>query len=600
VSFEAARDMIAAYEFLRRAEHRLQMIDDQQTHTLPEDAEGLRRFAVFMGYPGTAEFSAALTAHLRNVEKHYARLFEEAPSLSGPGNLVFTGTEHDPATLKTLEGLGFAEPATVSAAVMSWHRGRFAATRSARARELLTELIPAILAALGRTASPKAAFMKFDEFLSRLPAGVQLFSLFQANPALLDLVADIMGDAPQLADLLARRPILLDGVLSPDFYLPLAGREGLERELSESLARAPGFEPALDVARRWAGDKLFRVGVQILRNLVTADAAGPQFSDIADAVLLCLKPLVEAEFAKQHGRVPGGEMAVIAMGRLGGREMTVGSDLDLVFVYDFPRGAEQSDGPRPLSAHEYFARLSRRLINALSAQTAEGQLFAVDMRLRPSGSSGPIASHLDAFRNYHEKQAWTWEHLALTRARVAAGPEKLGRSIEAIVRETLMRPRDPGKLARDVLDMRNRMAAEHKPKSLFDVKHLRGGLIDVEFVVQFLQLRHAHEHPEILRRNTGAGLAKLAEAGLAPGAEALMAALVLWQRILGLLRLCYPEPIAEDTAPVGLQRILVKATGAADFEALKAEMRARAEAVLKIFDELIAATAAPAEEEEKR
>ena len=596
---QAAEELTAAYRFLRRAEHRAQMIDDQQTHSLPEDEAGLGRFAVFLGFGDAADFSDVLLTHLRNVERHYAALFEEAPSLSGPGNLVFTGTEHDPETLKTIEGLGFADPAAVSAAIMAWHRGRFPAMRSARAREILTELVPAILAALGRTASPQAAFLKFDEFLGRLPAGVQLFSLFQANPALLDLVADIMGDAPHLADLLARRPILLDGVLSPDFYAPLADLGALERELGDAVHRAPAFEAALDVARRWAGDKGFRVGVQILRNITTADAAGPVFSDIAEAVVRILKPLVDEEFARAHGRVKRGDMAVIAMGRLGGREMTVGSDLDLVLVYDFDPKAEQSDGAKPLSPHEYYGRLSRRLINALSAQTAEGQLYAVDMRLRPSGTSGPIASHLDAFRRYHQESAWTWEHLAIARARVIAGAGDLAANIEGIIRDALTRERDTGKLARDVLDMRMRMAREHKPRSLFDVKHVRGGLVDAEFIVQFLELRFAHAHPEILNPNTAAALNRIAKAKLIPpGAAAeLSAALKLWQRILGLLRLCYPEPIAEERAPKGLQRILLGASGATDFGALKREMEERAACVRALFEELIEKQASPEEKE---
>jgi len=599
---EAAREMTGAYVFLRRVEHRLQMIEDQQVHTLPEDDAGLRAVAVFLGFPGTDAFAKVLIGHLRNVERHYAALFEEAPTLSGPGNLVFTGTEHDPETLKTLERLGFSDPPAVSAAVMAWHRGRYAATRSPRAREILTELVPAILAALGRTASPQAAFLRFDEFLGRLPAGVQLFSLFQANPALLDLVAEIMGDAPHLADLLARRPILLDGVLSADFFEPLPTLGELEDEFREVLGRAGAYEAALDVARRWAGDKKFRVGVHILRNLTTADAAGPVLSDIAQAVVRGLKPLVEAAFANAHGRVPGGDMAVIAMGRLGGREMTVGSDLDLVFVYDFDEAAEQSDGEKPLSPHEYFGRLSRRLINALSAQTAEGQLFAVDMRLRPSGTSGPIASHLEAFRRYHEESAWTWEHLALARARVVAGTPDLAAAIEEIVRAALTREREPGALARDVLDMRLKMAAEHKPGSLFDVKHLRGGLIDAEFIVQFLELRHAHAHPGVLRQNTAESLHAIAEEGILPRATAgeLARALKLWQRILGLLRLCYPEPIAPEEAPPGLRRILVAATGAADFDILIEEIEARSARVRAIFDELIAGAAAPAEKTKEK
>jgi glutamate-ammonia-ligase adenylyltransferase len=598
ISRQEGETLSAAYRFLRRAEHRLQMVDDRQTQTLPADRKGLERIAVFLGYSGGEEFSEALLGHLRAVEHHYRQLFSEAPSLGGPGNLVFTGGEPDPETLETLTNLGFKNAAAVSSAIMGWHHGRYPATRSARTREMLTELMPALLAALSRTADPDAAFMKFDEFLSRLPAGVQLFSLFQSNPGLLDLVAEIMGSAPRLADRLARRPILLDGVLTPGFFVPLPDAAMIAEELAAALARAGGFEEALDVARRWTNDKKFQLGVHILGNITKADAAGPMFADVADVVLRALIPWAEEEFAHQHGHIPGAEMAVIAFGKLGGREMMVGSDLDLVFVYRNPAGTALSDGRWPLSPHEYYARLSRRLISAITALTAEGRLYQVDMRLRPSGSSGPIASSLEAFKEYQEGAAWTWEHQALTRARVIAGPRALRRPLEETMREVLTRPRDPARLAADVAEMRARIARERPEESIWAIKDVRGGLIDVEFITQFLQLRYAHDHPEILSHSTIEALRNVADAGLIPaeaGAE-LIAAAQLWQRILGLLRLCHGDYFYEETAHEGARKILAEAGDAADFGALKKKMVATGEAVRRHFRELIegpAAAAAP-------
>jgi glutamate-ammonia-ligase adenylyltransferase len=543
ISRQEGETLSAAYRFLRRAEHRLQMVDDRQTQTLPADRKGLERIAVFLGYSGGEEFSEALLGHLRAVEHHYRQLFSEAPSLGGPGNLVFTGGEPDPETLETLTNLGFKNAAAVSSAIMGWHHGRYPATRSARTREMLTELMPALLAALSRTADPDAAFMKFDEFLSRLPAGVQLFSLFQSNPGLLDLVAEIMGE-----------------------------------ELAAALARAGGFEEALDVARRWTNDKKFQLGVHILDilgNITKADAAGPMFADVADVVLRALIPWAEEEFAHQHGYIPGADMAVIAFGKLGGREMMVGSDLDLVFVYQNPAGAALSDGRRPLSHHEYYARLSRRLISAITALTAEGRLYQVE-----------------------EGAAWTWEHQALTRARVIAGPRALRRPLEETMREVLTRPRDPARLAADVAEMRARIARERPEESIWAIKDVRGGLIDVEFITQFLQLRYAHDHPEILSHSTIEALRNVADAGLIPaeaGAE-LIAAAQLWQRILGLLRLCHGDYFYEETAHEGARKILAEAGDAADFGALKKKMVATGEAVRRHFRELIegpAAAAAP-------
>ncbi len=596
IESQMADDLIAAYGFLRRVEHRLQMVEDRQTHTLPSDEAGLTRLATFLGFSSRNEFAEVLLSHLRGVQRHYDGLFAESPPLGGPGNLVFTGTDPDPETLDTLAGLGFRNGEAVSRAIMAWHHGRYAGTRSGRARELLTELMPALLTALSKTANPDAAFMKFDDFLSKLPAGVQLFSLFYSNPALLDLVAEIMGNAPRLADRLGRRPNLLDGVLTPGFYEPLPDAATLARELDDALRQAGDFQDALDITRRWVNEKKFQVGVQILRNVTKSDAAGASFSDIAEVSIRALTPWVEKDFARQHGHVPGSAMAIVAMGKLGAREMMVGSDLDLVFIYDNPEEAERSDGPRPFTPHEYYARLSRRLIGAITALTAEGRLYQVDMRLRPSGSSGPIASNLEAFSRYQKKSAWTWEHQALTRARVISGPPALRRAIEEIVREVLTQPRDNAKLAADVAEMRERIARERPEESIWAIKDVRGGLIDVEFIAQFLKLRHAHDHPEILRQNMIEALAEAAQAGLVPPdtGDDLVAAARLWQRILGLLRLCHRGYFYEETAQEGARRVLAEAGEAVDLPSLKRKMTATAERVREIFRDLIVVPAGQA------
>ncbi len=338
---EVAEQLIESYGFLRRVEHRLQMIDDQQTHTLPADEAGLERLAIFLGFPDAATFGAELTRHLKRVEEHYAELFEEAPALgSDTGNLVFTGSEHDPETLKTLARVGFKDPQAVSAAVRSWHHGRYRAMRSTRARELLTELTPALLAGLGRTVNPDGAFLSFDRFLSRLPSGVQLFSLFYSNPEMLELVAEIMGSAPGLAEQLAQHPLLLDAVLAGDFLEPLPQQAALAADLKEKLAQASDFQDILDLTRRWANDRKFQVGVQMLRGMLDPEAAGPALADIAETAIAALLEPVTAELAETHGRVRGGGFAVIALGKLGGREMTMTSDLDLLFVYDVPAEVE--------------------------------------------------------------------------------------------------------------------------------------------------------------------------------------------------------------------------------------------------------------------
>ena len=585
----AAEGLADSYRFLRTLEHRLQMTDDQQTHSLPRDQDDLARLAAFMAYDGLAPFRDAVLGHLQRVESAYAELFETAPPLSGPGNLVFTGGEPEPGTVATLESLGFTDGAAVFPLVRAWHHGRYRATRSTRARQILTELMPNLLEALGKTPAPNAALVKFDEFLAGLPAGVQLFSLLHANPQLLELLAQIMGGAPALAAHLSRRPGLLDAVLEPDFFDPLPPKAQLGEELAGELAQARDFQDVLDLSRRWLGDRKFQVGTHILRHTVEVEDSGRALSDLADSVIEALAGPVVAELARAHGTVPGPGLAVLALGKLGGREMTVSSDLDLIFVYEAGPGVETSDGAKPLPVSQYYGRLAQRFINALSALTGEGRLYEIDMRLRPSGSAGPIAVSLDGFRKYQRDSAWTWEHMALTRARVVVGDPDLARRIEAAIAEVLTGPRDADRLLADVADMRARIAREHEARSLWEVKHLRGGLVDLEFLAQYLQLRHAQAHPEVLDPSTEGAFGKLAAAGLlgASLAARLIEAVRLMRQVQGFLRLTVTGPFDEAAAPEGLKAALARAAGAGDFAALKETLIATAQVAHEAFVELV-------------
>ncbi len=584
-----AAQLIDDYRFLRRLEHRLQMIEDAQTHALPSDRPGIERIAVFLGYSETEAFAADLCAHLASVERHYAELFEHAPNLAGPGNLVFTGADDDRETLRTLSQLGFAEPATVSALVRSWHHGRLRATRSQRAREILTELVPELLRIFGATPNPDAALRRFDQFLSRLPAGVQLFSLFHANPGLLALVAEIMAGAPRLAEHLAQHPGLLDAVLTQGFFASLPDLSGLAAELDQVMTGMRDFEDTLDRLRRWAGERRFQVGVQLLRRALDGAQAGAVLADIAQTALAALLPRVEAEFARRHGRVPGSSFAVIGMGRLGSGEMTLSSDLDLILIYDAPPGIETSDGPHPLPVSAYFARLSQRLISSITAPTAEGRLYDVDMRLRPSGEAGPIASHFAGFAHYQSQSAWTWEHMALTRARPVAGDAGLCQRISETLAAVLRSPRDPEKLVIDVAAMRRRIAEENPRPSQWDLRNRRGGLIDLEFIVQYSVLRHAATSPQILRRRTAEAIAALGEAGLLPpGAQhELGEAAALFRNVQAVLTLLGDgsPPTAVLTEPDAAA--LAACVGAVDFARLDADITAAAARVSSWYDRLI-------------
>jgi glutamate-ammonia-ligase adenylyltransferase len=398
-----------------------------------------------------------------------------------------------------------------------------------------------------------------------------------------------MGGAPALAAHLSRRPGLLDAVLEPDFFDPLPAKAQLGEELAGELAQARDFQDVLDLSRRWLGDRKFQVGTHILRHTVEVEDSGRALSDLADSVIEALAGPVVAELARAHGTVPGPGLAVLALGKLGGREMTVSSDLDLIFVYEAGPGVETSDGAKPLPVSQYYGRLAQRFINALSALTGEGRLYEIDMRLRPSGSAGPIAVSLDGFRKYQRDSAWTWEHMALTRARVVIGDPDLARRIEAAIAEVLTGPRDAGRLLADVADMRARIAREHEARSLWEVKHLRGGLVDLEFLAQYLQLRHGQGHPEVLDPSTEGAFAKLAAAGLlgASLAARLIEAVRLMRQVQGFLRLTVTGPFDEAAAPEGLKATLARAAGASDFAALKETLIATAQVAHEAFVELV-------------
>jgi len=486
---EEAESLDEAYAFLRAIEHRLQMVRDEQTHTMPEDADGVARIARLSGFDDAKAFEAALLERLHAVAESYQALFEEAPSLSTDlGNLVFTGGDDDPGTLETLSGLGYKQPANVTEAVRAWHFGRYQATRSTTARERLTEFTPALLAALAQTSDPDHAFRAFDSVIRKLPAGVPLFSLLAANPSLLELIALILGASPLLADTVAQRPHVIDMLTEPDFLAEPVEKKALAEQLAASFADAKTYEDRLDRARLFAREMRFLIAVKVLAGTMDAPAAGTAFAELAEVVAEALFGAVRAEYEKRHGKVPGGEVAVLALGRLGSREMTATSDLDLIVVYDHPEDVKESDGRSPLAASQYFIRLLQRFVTALSAQTAEGSAYEVDLRLRPSGRAGPLATHLSAFSRYQREEAWTWEHMALCRARPIFGDEALMARTAEVVREELARPREEARLKGDIVSMYERWQAEKGGSDIWQIKTVSGGLIDLEFLAQYLVL----------------------------------------------------------------------------------------------------------------
>jgi glutamate-ammonia-ligase adenylyltransferase len=601
IEWDTADELTAAYRFLRKVEHRLQMVDDRQTHNLPATEEGMERIAWFMGFADRQAFVTELEGQLNLAHDHFTALFEKSPSLSGPGSLVFTGVEDDPDTLATLTGLGFTNASTIASAIRGWHHGRYRATRSERAREILTRLTPDLLSALAKTAEPDAAFLRFDAFLSAIPAGVILLSLLLENRRFMGLIGRIMGMAPALAQQLGQNPGLFDELLDADFFAPLPDAPALIADLDRALSMARDYEDALIRLRRWVAGRKFQAGVHVLESVSDGEAAGHFLAAIADAAVQRLLPLVEDEFRVRQGRVPGGGFAVVAFGRLGGQVMSFSSDLDLVTIYDAPEGAV-SDGERKLDAPVYYIRLTQRLIAAITAPMAEGRLYDVDLRLRPSGEAGPVAVGLRAFGVYHTGSAWTWEHMALTRARVVAGPPKLAAAIGETIRQTLTVPREPARLLADVVDMRRRIGETHPPRNRWNLKYAGGGLVDIEFAVQYLLLREAHNHPDLLTTETAAAIERLAAKGYMSNeasADLCRAVRLAW-RVQGLIRLTTQDAFDPEEAPLAIKALLARevanATGipkdeGVDFAQAETILDSMLAASRRRYEEIVAAPA---------
>src|SRR6478735_5034518 len=501
----AARDeLTTAYQFLRRVEHRLQMIADEQTHTLPEDKEAVERFAWFFGYPDREAFARDLLRQLEIVQGHYEKLFEgdDPTGTAKLPALDYSAGPDDPRLLQYLATLGFKKPAAVAQTVRDWITGEYRVFRVEATRNAFVEFVPALIDGLAHAEEPDRAVVAFDHFLGALQRGGRLITLLGQNRDLVALVALVLGAAPRLGEMLARQPQLMDGLIDPRFFGAMPDRQELSGRLASTVQDAGSYEEFLDRLRLFGQESLFLIGTRILSGTVSAQQASTAFADVAEGIVHTVRGLVTGQFAVQHGRIRGQETAIIAMGRHGRREMTASSDLDLILLYDFDPDYPDSDGPRSLEGAQYFARLTQRLISAFTTRTNYGVLYEVDMRLRPSGRAGPVASHLRSFAEYQDREAWTWEHMALTRARVISASPEFRSKIENIIREVLTRPRHAPSVAKDVAEMRRAIALEKGESDIWDLKYAAGGTVDIDFIAQYLQLVHAAEKPGILDVST--------------------------------------------------------------------------------------------------
>ncbi|HVR90183.1 MAG TPA: bifunctional [glutamine synthetase] adenylyltransferase/[glutamine synthetase]-adenylyl-L-tyrosine phosphorylase [Novosphingobium sp.] len=544
-----------SYDRLRIIEHRLQMVADQQTHSLPRDAAALDGVARLEGLADGAALVGELAAITDAVGSRYDRLI--AKHAGGETPAVPAAPTGGGALEAELARLGFAGPAVLAARIGGWRAGRLRALRSEASRAAFEAIQPALLAALAAAPEPERALLRWEQLLVNLPSAVNLFRLLEARPALLELLARILSLAPPLADALARRADLLDPLIDATAFDLPGDVASLAAEFAEGELDAD-YQQLLDRVRRLVSERRFALGVQLVEGSRDPLAIGAALSRIAEAALTVLAAATIAEFAHSHGRIAGGELTILGLGRLGGGALTHMSDLDLIYLFTGEHSAE-SDGARPLGATLYFNRLAQRITAALSVPTAEGALYEVDTRLRPSGAQGPLAVSIDSFARYQREQAWSWEHMALTRARPLFGPAAARGELEAIIAGVLRAPRDPGKLRADVLKMRSEIARHKPPKGPLDAKLARGGLVDVEFIVHFLQLRDGVG----LSPDLGEAVAALAAAGLV--ADDLVAAHALLTRQLIALRLLAPD--AEEP-PQAARAVLAKACACRDWDDL--------------------------------
>jgi glutamate-ammonia-ligase adenylyltransferase len=583
---EARAALDAAYRFLREVEHRLQMVADEQTHSLPADRDGTERFARFLGFDGRDTFARALLAQLMAVQGQYGKLFEHAPAASGEKSWLDFGSDGaDRDAIERLSRMGFRHPNEAAAILRRWLAGAPRALRGEAARGHFADVAPLLVDEFARAANPDAAIAAFDRFLGSLHGGARFLSLLRQNPDLVALVGLLLAVAPRLADTLALYPQVIDALVDPTFFGVLPDAAKLEAGLQRSLGQSGSYEDFLDRVRLFGQEQMFLIGTRVLSGTVSAQQAGEAFAGLAEVIIRALHEAIGAQFAASHGRLRGQESAILALGKLGGREMTAVSDLDLILVYDFDPESPESDGARALHASQYFARLTQRLISAMTSQTNYGRLYDVDMRLRPSGRSGPVATSFAAFEHYQRTEAWTWEHMALTRARVVAASPAFARRIEETIRAVLCAPRDAAIVAGDVVEMRRAIATEKGEGERWNLKYAAGGVIDLEFIAQYLQLVHAAAMPEILDPSTARVFDHAARLGvLAPEhAEVLRPATRLYHDLTQILRLCLSGPFNPKTAGPDLLGLLARAADVPDFVTLEAHLAETQKRVRRAF-----------------
>ena len=524
----AAEKLARAYEVLRQIEHRLQMVDDRQTHSLPEKQDQLENVARLHGLENADALLDLLRPHIETVSEIYEELAGEEDTVS-----AFRLAEAGPPLDDQLADLGFPDPKDASRRITNWRSGKLRAIRSESAVTAFENILPDVIRALATAPDPEKALARFDNVIEKLPSAINFFHLLAARPALLQLLADILSYAPVLADALGRKIVLLEHLIEAG-AMELPGDVGtLTAQLAEHCKGLP-YELQLDRVRDFVGEHRFALGVQLIEGTQDPLAIARSYAHLAEAALRALTAATIADFEATNGKVAGGELVILALGRLGGEALTHASDLDLVLLFTGNFDTE-SDGAKPMGATQYFNRLAQRVVAALSVSTSSGALYEIDTRLRPSGAQGLLCASLDSFAKYQREEAWVWEHMALTRGRPVFGSAEACETLSAIVEGTLTARGDTDDLKAEIAKMRRDMATHKPPKGIVDVKLLPGGLVDLEFVIHYLQLKHKTAlHPQL-----PAAITSLVAAGHLP--PEIAAAHDLLTKMLVIVRLVAPD-----------------------------------------------------------
>jgi glutamate-ammonia-ligase adenylyltransferase len=545
------------YRTLRTFEHRLQMVDDQQTHSLPVDRDALDNVAKLHGFTDGAALIAALEPVTQDVGQVYDRLIA---SQHASGEDIGITLSNDPELLvDALAAAGLDAPEALAGRVQGWRNGGVRALRSAAGRKAFEAVLPALLLAFSEAPDQAAALNRFDDLLRQLPSTVNVFRLLEARPALMQTLVDILSHAPPLAQSLAQRGDLFDGLIDTSIFDLIGSVDSIVAHLSREEV-GDDYQQRLDAVRVRVGEMRFALGVQLVEGRHDPIAIAGGYARVAEAAIVRLADCAVAEFARVHGVIADSEPVILALGRLGGGALTHASDLDLIFLFSGEIGVE-SDGERPLGSTQYYNRLAQRMIAALSVPTAAGALYEVDTRLRPNGAQGLLAVSFASFAEYQQSSAWTWEHMALCRARVVYGSADARAKLSGIIDGVLTSPRDPQEIARAALKMRTDIANHKKPMGPLDVKLLPGGLVDIEFIVHTLQLQHRTAfHPDLRQAIAVLVAAGYVDAGLGDAHDMLT-------RLLVTLRLVAPD----CAVPAPASQVLVaRACGCASWPDLLA------------------------------